>query len=143
MPLITRYKELDTKLDELYKEIEKELQKEKELEIVKETSGKINDILFKNITAVRSTLPHGIKDPLREVSVTIMGQPNDWLIELHTGSWFEELPPLKGAPIWQKNDGQEFCATNYEQYLKKVINDAIVKNSRNEYTDSKMEIIKE
>ena len=80
MPFVRSYKDLNTDLDGLYGDIKKALQQDKDLTVVNENVGMINDIPFQTITAVRATLPRAITGTLREVNVTIAGQPDDWLL---------------------------------------------------------------
>ena len=87
MPFVRRYKDLNTDLEAFYHDIRKELNSNKELNIVSELSGTVNKLPFKSITASRARVPKGLLRSLREVSVSITGKPNDYLIELHTGAW--------------------------------------------------------
>lgn len=149
MPLIRRYRELGTDLEKLYKTIEIELEKEEQLEIVKETSGKITIILFKNITAVRSIVPKQIKETLREVSITLMGQPDDWLLEIHVGSWFEGLSTNinleyneQDTPNVNSKVSEKMVAPIYETELRSRI-EALVKKASKYYSEEKIEKIME
>ncbi len=100
MPFIRKYKNTNTDLKALYMDVKKELQSEKELNISNELNGDINGVPFMSITAHRVTLPKLITGTLREVTVTITGVKNDFLIEMHTGAWFSNLAmPGLGAAI--------------------------------------------
>ena len=100
MPFVRRYKDMNTDLEALYKDIVKELQNEKELNIAKELKGDVNDVPFMSVTANRSTVPKLVTGTLREVTVTITGEKNDYLIEMHTGELFSNLAmPYMGASI--------------------------------------------
>jgi hypothetical protein len=85
MPFVRRYKDMNTDLDALYKDVVKELQNEKELNIGKELKGDVNGVPFISVTANRASIPKMVTGTLREVTVTITGEKNDYLIEMHTG----------------------------------------------------------
>jgi hypothetical protein len=81
MVFVRRYKDMDTNLLALYKEVVSELQNEKELNIGTELSGDLNGIPFMSVTAQRANLPKALTGTLREVTVTITGKPNDYLVD--------------------------------------------------------------
>ena len=83
MPYVKRYKDLNTDLKAVYDDIKHELQTGKELNVVKEQDGTINSVPFKSIFAVRESVPKALTGTLREVTVTITGVPEDWLLEVH------------------------------------------------------------
>jgi hypothetical protein len=85
MPFVRRYKDMNTDLDALYKDVVKELQNEKELNIGKELKGDVNGVPFISVTANRASIPKMVTGTLREVTVTITGEKNDYLIEMHIG----------------------------------------------------------
>ena len=92
MKSVRRYKDLETDLPGLYDTIKKELQTEKELNIVGELEGKIDDEApFKSINAVRTSIPRALIGGLREVTVSIVGKPDDYLVEVHTGAWLSNI----------------------------------------------------
>jgi hypothetical protein len=86
MPFVRKYKDLNTNLDGLYQDIQKELQQDKDLTVSNETEGVINGVPFKSISAVRASLPRAITGTLREVTVSVAGHPDEWLLEMHTGT---------------------------------------------------------
>ncbi len=147
MPFVRRYKDLGTNLDNLYQDIIKELQQEKDLEIAKENDGVINGVSFKSVTAVRGSLPRAVTGTLREVTVTIAGVPEDWLLELHTGSWFGNmiLPGTGGfliaGPIGSAAAAgtTTVMAAQYGRKLKNQIKELVKKNSGKPYTAEKVE----
>ena len=147
MPFVRRFKELDTDLLALYKDIAAELQNEKELNIGTELSGDLNGIPFMSVTAQRASVPNALTGTLREVTVTITGQPNDYLIELHTGSWFSNMfVPGTGAfliagPLGAVAAGSATAlfAVNYQRKMKNRLKELIKKNSKKPYSDEKVE----
>jgi len=147
MVLTRRYKDLGTDLDGLYRDIKKELQQDKDLTITSETDGNINNVPFKSITAMRATVPRAITGTLREVSVTIAGMPDDWLIEVHTGAWFGNmvLPGVGGfliaGPVGAVAGAGTTAvfAREYGRKLKNRIKELVKKNSGKAYSESKVE----
>jgi len=91
MPFVKRYMNLSTDLDSLYKGIVKELQDTEGLNVVNQLKGEINGRPFRSVTAVRESIPRAFVGALREVAVTITGEPDDFLLEVHTGAWFSNL----------------------------------------------------
>ena len=73
MPFVRRYKDMDTDLKALYKDIVSELQNEKELNIGTELSGDVNDVPCMSVTAHRASMPKALTGTLREVTITISG----------------------------------------------------------------------
>jgi len=147
MPFVRRYRDLNTNLDALYQDIKKELQQDKDLTIANETVGVINDVPFKSIIAVRASIPRAITGTLREVTVTIAGQPDDWLLEMHTGAWFGNmiLPGAGGflvaGPFGAAATvgGTVVFAAEYGRKMKNRIKELVKKNSGKAYSESKIE----
>jgi len=147
MPFVRRYKNLNTDLDALYKAIVNELQNEKELNIGRELKGDVNGVPFMSVTANRSTIPKLVTGTLREVTVTITGEKNDYLIEMHTGEWFSNLAmPYFGATILvgplaglAAAGTTGLMAANYGRKLKNRIKELVKKHSKEKYTDEKVE----
>lgn len=146
MPFVRRYKDMNTDLEALYKDIVGELQNEKELNIGKELKGDVNGVPFMSVTANRATIPKMVTGTLREVTVTITGERSDYLIEMHTGEWFSNLAmPYLGATILvgplvglAAAGTTGFMAANYGRKLKNRIKDLVKKHSK-EYSDEKVE----
>jgi hypothetical protein len=93
MPLMARvehYTGLQTNLDNLYQSIKEELQKEKKLKIVAEFRGEMNGKPLRSITAVNTSLVV-LAGALREITISIMGDPDNFAVEVGSGSWFESL----------------------------------------------------
>ena len=147
MALTRRYNDLGTNLDALYKDIKKELQQDKDLTIISETKGSINDVAFKSVIAARATIPRALTGTLREVTVTIAGEPDDWLLEVHTGAWFGNLivPGTGGfliaGPIGAAAGAGTtmVIAGEYGRRLKNKIKELVKKHSGKTYTESKIE----
>jgi hypothetical protein len=147
MPFVRRYQDLNTNLDALYKSIKKELQNNKELNIASELSGDVNGVPFKSVTASRASIPRVFVGGLREVTITITGKPEDYLIELHTGAWLSNMlvpgtgalliaGPFAGAAA---AGATGLYAVNYQRTLKNKIKDLVKKHSTKEYTADKVE----
>jgi len=147
MPFVRRYQDLNTDLDALYKDIKRELQNTKELNIASELSGDINSVPFKSVTASRESIPRVFLGGLREVTVTITGKPEDYLIELHTGAWLSNLVvPGTGAMLIAGPLGglaaagtTGLYAVNYQRTLKNKVKELVKKHSKKEYTAEKVE----
>ncbi|TRO49535.1 hypothetical protein E2P65_00955 [Candidatus Bathyarchaeota archaeon] len=142
-----RYKDMNTDLDALYKDVVKELQNEKELNVGKELKGDINGVPFMSITANRASIPKMVTGTLREVTVTITGESNDYLIEMHTGEWLSNLAmPYLGASILvgplaglAAAGTTGLMAANYGRKLKNRIKELVKKHSKAKYSDEKVE----
>jgi hypothetical protein len=147
MPFVRRYKDMNTDLEALYKDIVKELQNEKELNIGKELKGDINSVPFMSVTAYRSSIPKLVTGTLREVTITITGEKDDYLIEMHTGEWFNNMAmPYLGASILvgplaglAAAGTTGLIAAQYGRKLKAEIKKLVKKHSKEEYTDEKVE----
>ena len=147
MPFTRRYKDLSTNLDGLFKDISRELQEDKDLTIANETIGEVNGVPFKAVTAVRASLPRALTGTLREVTVTLAGTPDDWLLELHTGSWFGNmiLPGTGGfliaGPIGTAAAAGTIMvlAVEYGRKLKNRIKELVKKHSGKAYEEGKIE----
>ena len=147
MPFVRRYKSMNTDLKALYNDIVKELQDEKELNIGKELKGDVNGLPFMSVTAHRDSIPKLITGTLREVTVTITGNKDDYLIEMHTGAWFSNLAmPYFGASILvgplaglAAAGTTGLFAAHYGRQLKDTIKALVKKHSSSEYSDEKVE----
>ncbi len=147
MPFVRRYKDMDTNLKALYKDIAAELQNEKELNIGAELSGEVNDVPFMSVTAQRASVPKALTGTLREVTVTISGKPNDYLIEMHTGAWLSNMiVPGTGALLIAGPVGgvavagtTALFAVNYQRKFKNRLKELIKKHSKKPYSEDKIE----
>ena len=151
MPFVRRYKDMNTDLEALYKDTVKELQNEKELNIGKELKGEVNGVPFMSVTAHRASIPKLVTGTLREVTVTITGEKNDYLIEMHTGEWFSNLAmPYIGASVLvgplaglAAAGTTGLIAAQYGRKLKARIKELVKKHSKETYTDTKVETFME
>ena len=147
MTFIRRYKDLNTDLPLLYKDIKKELQNEKELNISTELKGDINKVPFMSVTANRASIPKLVTGTLREVTVTITGEKNDYLVEMHTGAWFSNLAmPYVGASILvgplaglAAAGATGLYASQFGRKLKGTIKGLVKKHSTGTYNDESVE----
>jgi hypothetical protein len=138
---------MDTDLEALYKDIVKELQNEKELNVGKELKGDVNGVPFMSITANRASIPKMVTGTLREVTVTITGESNDYLIEMHTGEWLSNLAmPYLGASILvgplaglAVAGATGLMAASYGRNLKNRIKELVKRHSKAKYSDEKVE----
>jgi hypothetical protein len=160
MPFVRRYKGLNTDLDALYNGIVQEFQNTKELNISNELNGNVNGVPFRSVTATRVSLPRVIVGALREVTVTISGKPDDYVIELHSGAWFANMiVPVTGALLVTGPLGLAVVAgttallstgaavggttallsANYTRTLKNRLKELVKQHSKESYTDEKIE----
>lgn len=139
MKSVRRYKDLETDLPGLYDAIKKELQTEKELNMVGELEGKIDDEApFKSINAVRTSIPRALIGGLREVTVSIVGKPDDYLVEVHTGAWLSNIavPGAEGfliaGPIGTAvgAGATTLSAVNYQRKLSNKIRELVKEHSK-------------
>ena len=90
MAKVQHYRGLNTNLDILYNNIKQELQDQKDLEIVSEYKGTLNSVPLRSIVAVNKS-PKVWVGSLREIHVSITGDPNDYAVEVASGAWFVSL----------------------------------------------------
>lgn len=147
MTLVRRYKHLGTNLDKLFEDIVKEIRKEPKLNIVSEMHGDVNGVPMMSVIASRSSIPKMLVGTLREVTVTISGSPDDYLIEMHIGEWLSNLVvpnidaiilvgPLSGLAAAGSHG---LLAATYGRDMKLKIKELIKKHSESDYTDDKIE----
>jgi hypothetical protein len=90
MAKVQHYRGLNTNLDNLYKSVKELLEAQKELRIVSEYVGLINSVPLRSIVAV-NTSPKVWAGSLREIHVSITGNPEDYAVEVASGAWFGSL----------------------------------------------------
>jgi hypothetical protein len=90
MSRVEHYRGLNTNLDSLYKSIKQELEEEKHIKIVSEIKGTMNGKPLRSLTAVNTSIVV-LAGALREITVSIIGNADDFAIEVASGSWFESL----------------------------------------------------
>jgi hypothetical protein len=87
MAKVQHYRGLNTNLDKLYDSIKREIEVQKDLEIVSEYKGTMNSVPLRSIVAVNKS-PKVWAGSLREIHVSITGNPNDYAVEVASGAWF-------------------------------------------------------
>ena len=138
MARVEHYKNLQTNLDNLYDAIKQEIQEEKNLKIVSEIKGEINGKPLRSVTAVNKSLVV-LAGALREITVSIIGDSDDFAIEVASGSWFESLliPGvtgfLVGGPLGAVGGTTVgiVMAYQFERKIWKKIQEAINSESKN------------
>jgi len=146
MQFVKHYRDLNTDLNAVYDGMKKELQAQKDLDIVNELEGDNDGTAFKTIVAVRKNVPRAFVGALREVTFTITGGKNDYVIEVHTGSWFNNMigPAAGGAlagsvvPVIGTAIGaaagagtSTLLGFNYQRTLQNEVRNLVEKNSQN------------
>jgi len=87
---VQHYRGLNTDLDKLYNSIKQLLENQKDLQIVSEYKGTMNAIPLRSIVAVNKS-PKVWVGSLREIHVSITGNPDDYAVEVASGAWFGSL----------------------------------------------------
>jgi hypothetical protein len=90
MAKVQHYRGLGTNLDNLYDSIKAEIENEKNLQIVSEYKGEMNDIPLRSIMAVNRSMMV-FAGSLREIHVSITGTPDDYAVEVASGAWFGSI----------------------------------------------------
>jgi hypothetical protein len=85
MAKVQHYRGLSTNLETLYDSVKGELETEKNLQIVSEYKGELNDIPLRSIVAVNRSLKV-FAGSLREIHVSITGTPDDFAVEVASGA---------------------------------------------------------
>ncbi len=100
MSKVQHYKNLNSNLDKIYNIIKDTINQEHNLKIVSEYKGFLNSVLLRSIIAINNS-PKVIVGALREIHVSITDEPNDYAIEVASGSWFGSLliPGVAGLVI--------------------------------------------
>jgi len=146
MPVVRRYKDLSTDLDSIYRALKREIQKTEDLDIIHELKGEVKGRQFWSVTAVRKSVPKAFIGALREVTITITGKPDDFIVEIHTGAWFNNLivPATGTSLIAGPLDGVD-CAgataiipIEYQRNLTKQLRELVKKHSKKELTLEKV-----
>ena len=148
MVRVRRYKDASTDLQALYKGIKDFLQGTKDLNIVNEINGKIDGKPFMSISATKASAPRFLAGALREVTVSITGDPEDFLVEVHTGSWFSNIamPGVAGILIagpvgFAVGAGTPtIMALDYERKVWKKVRELVEKNSKKKLELNKVEV---
>ncbi len=100
MAKVEHYQGLGTDLEKLYHSIKQVIEDEKDLRIVSEYKGTLNNIPVRNIVAV-NTSAKVLVGQLSEIHVSITGNPDDYAVEVASNAWFGSLvwPALAGLAI--------------------------------------------
>ena len=146
MQFVKHYRDLNKNLDGVYKGMLKELQAQKDLDIVNELKGENDGIPFRTIVAVRTNVPRAFVGALREVTFTITGEPDDYVVEVHTGSWFANMVgsgasgavagtvvPVIGTAVGAAAGAgaSTLYGLNYHRNLSKEVRKLVEKHSKN------------
>jgi hypothetical protein len=87
---VEHYRGLNTDLEKLYQSIKQVIEDEKDLRIVSEYKGTLNDKPLRSIVAVNKSAKVFVGQ-LSEIHVSIMGNPNDYAVEVSSNAWFGSL----------------------------------------------------
>jgi hypothetical protein len=100
MSKVQHYKNLNSNLDNIYNIIKETINEEHNLKIASEYKGFLNSVPLRSIIALNNS-PKVIVGALREIHISITGEPNDYAIEVASGSWFGSLliPGVAGLVI--------------------------------------------
>ncbi len=90
MAKVEHYRGLDTDLEKLYQSIKKAIEDEKNLRIVSEYKGTCNSVPLRSIVAL-NTSTKVLLGQLSEIHVSIIGNPNDYAVEVASNAWFGSL----------------------------------------------------
>lgn len=90
MSKVQHYRGLNTDLEKLYLKIKQEIENEKNLQIISEYKGTMNGIPLRSVVALNKSVKV-FAGSLREIHVSIMGNSNDYAVEVASGSWFGSL----------------------------------------------------
>jgi len=146
MARVEHYKGLDTDNDILYNSIKQELEKEKNLKIVSEIKGEMNGKPLRSITAINRSLVV-LAGALREITISTIGDSQDFAVEVASGSWFESLliPGVTGfivgGPLGAVGGTTVgiVMAYQFERKIWKRISEAIDKASKNKISTENTE----
>jgi hypothetical protein len=146
MARVEHYRGLDTDIDSLYNSIKQELEKEKNLKIVSEIKGEMNGKPLRSITAINRSLVV-LAGALREITISIIGDSQDFAVEVASGSWFESLliPGVTGfivgGPLGAVGGTTVgiVMAYQFERKIWKRISEAIDKASKNKISTENTE----
>jgi hypothetical protein len=141
MAKVQHYRGLNTNLEKLYDSIKREIEVQKDLEIVSEYKGTMNSIPLRSIVAVNKS-PTVWAGSLREIHVSITGNPNDYAVEVASGAWFGSLlwtgavGLIVGGPVGLAAGATVggIMAYEFEKHIWKKILEVVKKESGNQPT---------
>ncbi|HET6589430.1 MAG: hypothetical protein AB7V56_02090 [Candidatus Nitrosocosmicus sp.] len=145
MGKIQHYKGLNSNLERIYETIKNTIEQEKNLKIVEEYKGFLNGVPLRSIIALNNS-PKVIVGSLREIHVSVTGDPNDYAIEVASGAWFGSLlipgvaGLLIGGPIGLAAGATVggVMAYEFEKNMWKKITEAVKNESENDVTLDKI-----
>ncbi len=129
--------EVFTNLESLYNSIKTELEREKDLQIVSEYKGELNDIPLRSVIAVNRSLKV-FAGSLREIHVSVTGTPDNYAVEVASGAWFGSIlfpggvGLIVGGPIGLAGGAAigGIIAYEYEKHIWKKILDVVKRESK-------------
>jgi hypothetical protein len=141
MAKVQHYRGLNTNLEKLYDSIKREIEVQKDLEIVSEYKGTMNSIPLRSIVAVNKS-PTVWAGSLREIHVSITGNPNDYAVEVGSGAWFGSLlwtaavGLIVGGPVGLAPGATVggIMAYEFEKHIWKKILEVVKSESENQPT---------
>ena len=141
MAKVQHYRGLNTNLEKLYDSIKREIEVQKDLEIVSEYKGTMNSIPLRSIVAVNKS-PTVWAGSLREIHVSITGNPNDYAVEVASGAWFGSLlwtgavGLIVGGPVGLAAGATVggIMAYEFEKHIWKKILEVVKKESEKQPT---------
>jgi hypothetical protein len=146
MSRVEYFTALGTNLDNLYNNIKEEIKKEKNLKIVSEIKGEMNGQPLRSLTAVNTSIVV-LAGALREITISIIGDSNNFAVEVASGSWFESLliPGVTGfvvgGPLGAVGGTTVglIMAYQFERKIWKRIREVINKESKKQPTADEIE----
>jgi hypothetical protein len=134
---VQHYRGLGTNLENLYNSIKTELENQKDLQIVSEYKGELNDIPLRSIVAVNKSLKV-FAGSLREIHVSITGTADDYAVEVASGAWFGSIlfpgaiGLIVGGPIGLAGGAAigGIIAYEFERNMWKKILDVVKRESK-------------
>ncbi|KXB07911.1 hypothetical protein AKJ56_02140 [candidate division MSBL1 archaeon SCGC-AAA382N08] len=142
MATVKCFKNMNSDLSAIFEDIIMELEKEKELNIVNRLEEETEDgNPFLSVTAVRVGTPGYTYGETRELSVTITGTPNDYIVEVHAGCWGFDYSGAEGL----KTSGPDFGlpSSAYLHDLLRRIDELVRKHSEKDLGFDNVETITE
>jgi len=147
MVRVRRYKDSSVDIQAVLKGIKEFLQETKDLNIMNEINGKIDGKPFLSLTAVKTTAPRLLVGALREITISLTGFPDDFLVEVHTGTWFANIamPGVAGTLIagpvgFAVGAGAPtIVAVRYERQVWNRIRELIKQNAKKSFNLEKVE----
>ncbi len=147
MSIVKRYKNMDSSLTDIFEDVLTEIEKEKELKIINKLKGETkNGKPFLSVSATRVGVPTNIFGEVRELTITITGTSNDYVVETHVGCWKcgrTKVEGISSAEESLKKPQPVFGvpAFSYGNDLVKRIDELVRKNSKGDLGSENIEVI--